>query len=102
MLIAITIGLLIVVCGTISYFVITKKPKELQNTAASFETTEVKPASEITDFYVKMPPPEKKAAKSGALADYISKARAEGLTDEQIRLNLKSKGWADKQINEAF
>ena len=99
-LIAIMIAAIVIGGGIVGYFMITKKPKDLPKTETSMDKLEVHPAAEITDFYVKMPPPEKKARNP--VADYIAKARNDGLKDDQISKNLKGKGWSEQQIEEAF
>ena len=99
-LLTILISVIIMGGGAVGYFLITKKPKDLPRNEASMDKIEVHPASEITDFYVKMPPPETKA--KNPLDDYITKARSDGLTDDQIKKNLKDKGWAQQQIEDAF
>ncbi len=99
-LIAIMIAAIVIGGGIVGYFMITKKPKDLPKTETSMDKLEVHPAAEITDFYVKMPPPEKKARNP--VADYIAKARNDGLKDDQIRKNLKGKGWSEQQVEEAF
>lgn len=99
-LLTILISAIVIGGGAVGYFLITKKPKDLPQNEANMDKIEVHPASEITDFYVKMPPPETKA--KNPLEAYITKARGDGLTDDQIKKNLKEKGWTQQQVEDAF
>ena len=42
------------------------------------------------------------AATADPLASYVSQARGQGMTDDQVRSVLKAQGWPDDKINAAM
>ncbi len=100
--IVLTIAIILAGIGAGVYFYITRKPGDTQKKETSFEKIQVTPPAEITDFYQKQPEEKPAMKRENPVTSYISKMRAKGTKDEDIKKTLKAKGWSDQQIDQAF
>lgn len=93
---------MLVAGGAAAAFLLTKrKPKEKAEEEAPTET------ADVSEFYkrTEIKPEEKGPTlfpKKSPGAKYVQAMRAKGTPDAEIKNNLKSKGWTDQQIEEAF